>query len=145
MYVQSILATKGVEVATIAPDASLREAVAALRDHDVGALVVSVDGRSIDGIVSERDIVRCLAERAAGTLDVPVSEVMTREVTTCGVKDTIEQLMWLMTNQRIRHIPVADDERKLAGIVSIGDVVKQRLGQLESENQALYDYITQGR
>ena len=70
---------------------------------------------------------------------------MTREVTTCGHKDTIEQLMWLMTDQRIRHLPVADDEGALAGIVSIGDVVKYRLGQLESENQALYEYITQGR
>jgi CBS domain-containing protein len=145
MYVQSILAAKGVEVATIAPDATLREAVASLRDHRVGALVVSGDGRSIDGILSERDIVRCLAERAADTLDVQISEVMTKDVTTCGLKDTIEQLMWLMTSQRIRHIPVADDKGKLAGIVSIGDVVKERLGHLESENKALYDYITQGR
>jgi CBS domain-containing protein len=145
MYVESILAAKGVEVATIMPAATVREAVDVLRDRGVGALVVSSDGRSIDGIVSERDIVRCLAEKSAGTLDVRVGDVMTREVTTCGAKDTIEQLMWQMTKQRIRHLPVVDDEGLLAGIVSIGDVVKQRLGQLESENRALFEYITQGR
>jgi CBS domain-containing protein len=145
MYVESILAGKGVEVATITPAATVREAVAALRDHRVGALVVSGDGRTIDGILSERDIVRRLAEQAEGTLDLTVADVMTSEVTTCGPKDTIEQLMWLMTSQRFRHVPVVDDGGLLAGIISIGDVVKYRLGQLESENQALYEYITQGR
>jgi CBS domain-containing protein len=145
MYVESILAGKGVEVATIRPEATVRDAVDLLRDRGVGALVVSRDGRTIDGIVSERDIVRCLAEQAASTLDVRIADVMTREVTTCGAKDTIEQLMWQMTKQRIRHLPVVDDEGYLAGIVSIGDVVKQRLGQLESENRALYEYITRGR
>jgi CBS domain-containing protein len=144
VHVQSILATKGAEVATIRPDASVGEAVAALRDHRVGALVVSADGRTIDGIVSERDIVRRLAEDEGGTLQLAVADVMTHEVTTCGRKDTIEKLMWLMTDKRIRHVPVVD-EGALAGIISIGDVVKHRLGQLESENQALYEYITQGR
>jgi CBS domain-containing protein len=145
MYVESILAGKGVDVATITPDASVRDAVAALRDHRVGALVVSTDGRTIDGILSERDIVRRLAEQADGALDLAVADVMTSAVTTCGPKDTIEQLMWLMTSQRFRHVPVVDDGGLLSGIVSIGDVVKYRLGQLESENQALYEYITQGR
>jgi CBS domain-containing protein len=145
MYVESILASKGVDVATIAPTATVREAVAALRDHRVGALVVSTDGQTIDGILSERDIVRRLAEQAGGTLDLGVADVMTSAVTTCGPKDTIEQLMWLMTSQRFRHVPVVDDGGRLAGIISIGDVVKYRLGQLESENQALYEYITHGR
>ena len=145
MYVQSILAAKGDEVATISPDASVREAVALLNERRVGALVVSTDGRRIDGILSERDVVRSLGASAAGALDRTVADLMTRQVTTCGPKDTIEQLMWLMTDQRIRHLPVADDAGQLAGIVSIGDVVKHRLGQLESENQALYEYITQGR
>ena len=145
MYVESILAGKGREVATITPDASVGAAVAALRDHGVGALVVSADGRSIDGIVSERDVVRRLAEEAGAVLDLAVSDVMTSEVTTCGGKDTIEKLMWLMTDRRIRHLPVVDEEGTMTGIVSIGDVVKYRLGQLESENRALYDYITQGR
>ena len=83
--------------------------------------------------------------RSTAALDLTVADLMTREVTTCGDKDTIEQLMWLMTDQRIRHLPVADADGALGGIVSIGDVVKFRLGQLESENQALYEYITQGR
>jgi CBS domain-containing protein len=145
MYVQSILAVKGTEVATIAPDASVRDAVALLNERRVGALVVSADGRTIDGILSERDVVRGLGSRSTAALDLAVADLMTRDVTTCGDKDTIEQLMWLMTDKRIRHLPVADDEGGLAGIVSIGDVVKFRLGQLESENQALYEYITQGR
>ena len=145
MYVESILAAKGADVATITPDATVRDAVALLNDRRVGALVVSADGRRIDGILSERDIVRGLGARSTDALDLAVADLMTSEVTTCGEKDTIEQLMWLMTERRVRHLPVADDGGGLAGIVSIGDVVKYRLGQLESENQALYEYITQGR
>jgi CBS domain-containing protein len=145
MYVESILAAKGADVATITPDAAVREAVALLNEHRVGALVVSADGRRIDGILSERDIVRGVGTRSADALDLTVADLMTSEVTTCGQKDTMEQLMWLMTERRVRHLPVVDDSGGLAGIVSIGDVVKYRLGQLESENQALYEYITQGR
>jgi CBS domain-containing protein len=145
MYVQSILAGKGDDVATIGPDATVREAVALLNERRVGALVVSTDGHRIDGILSERDVVRSMAVHASAVLDQSVADLMTRQVTTCAPKDTIEQLMWLMTDQRIRHVPVADEAGGLAGIVSIGDIVKHRLGQLESENQALYEYITQGR
>ena len=145
MYVQSILAAKGADVATITPDASVREAVALLNERRVGALVVSTDGHRIDGILSERDIVRSLGAQASTALDQSVADLMTRQVTTCAPKDTIEQLMWLMTDQRIRHVPVAGEDGGLAGIVSIGDVVKHRLGQLESENQALQDYVHQGR
>ncbi len=85
------------------------------------------------------------AAQASTALDRSVADLMTREVTTCAPKDTIEQLMWLMTDKRIRHLPVVGEDGGLAGIVSIGDVVKHRLGQLESENKALYEYITQGR
>ena len=145
MFVQSILAAKGADVATIAPEATVRDAVALLNERKVGALVVSTDGRRIDGILSERDVVRGLGAHAAAALDLSVSVLMSRDVRTCAYKDTLEQLMWLMTAQRVRHLPVADADGLLAGIVSIGDVVKHRLGQLESENQALYEYITQGR
>ena len=144
MYVEAILAGKGTEVVTVEPEATVQEAVAVLRERGVGALVVSRDGRSIDGILSERDVVRRLAEHGGAVLGMTVGEVMTSEVTTCGLKDTIEQLMWLMTERRIRHVPVVDGGA-LRGIVSIGDVVKNRLGHLESENQALQDYITHGR
>src|SRR6188472_875735 len=105
MYVQSILAAKGDEVATIRPDATVREAVALLNERRVGALVVSTDGRRIDGILSERDVVRSMAAHASDVLDQSVSDLMTKQVTTCAPKDTIEQLMWLMTDQRIRHVP----------------------------------------
>jgi CBS domain-containing protein len=145
MYVESILTGKGAEVATVEPGAAVRDAVAILRDRGVGALVVSTDGRAIDGILSERDIVRRLADHGDATLDMTVADVMTRTVTTCSSKDTVEQLMWVMTERRIRHLPVADANGALCGIVSIGDVVKSRLVHLESENQALHDYITHGR
>ena len=144
MYVESILAGKGTEVATVEPTATVQDALAVLRDRSVGALVVSHDGRAIDGILSERDIVRRLADQGEATLGMAVAEVMTSTVTTCAPKDTIEQLMWVMTERRIRHVPVVDGG-SLRGIVSIGDVVKNRLGHLESENQALQDYITHGR
>ena len=141
MQVASILAAKGSEVATIGPDASVAEAVEQLRSLGVGALVVSTDGRTMVGIVSERDVVRRLASDAAGALSLPVKAVMTTSVHTCSVDDAVERLMVMMTEHRIRHVPVLVDG-ELAGIVSIGDVVKERLGQLERENQALYEYFT---
>lgn len=143
MNVKSILSAKGAEVATVTPGASLADATAFLRDHGVGALVVSSDGRSIEGIISERDVVRALAAHGATTLGRTVASVMSVEVVTCDPADTLDQLMLMMTERRIRHVPVTQDDR-LAGIVSIGDVVKARLGQLEQENDQLYGYI-QGR
>jgi CBS domain-containing protein len=145
MNVQSILQAKGSDVATITKVASLADASAHLRDHGVGALVVSDDGRHIDGIVSERDIVRALAAHGAGALGRSVSSVMSTDVVTCEAGDSVEELMVSMTERRIRHLPVIDADGLLSGIVSIGDVVKARLGQLETENQALFDYITHGR
>ncbi|MGE5210390.1 MAG: CBS domain-containing protein [Acidobacteriota bacterium] len=141
MHVHNVLKVKGSAVATIAPDASLADATASLRDHGVGALVVSRDGRTIDGILSERDVVRALAAHGASTLAHQVSSAMSTSVTTCRGDDTVDQLMGMMTDRRIRHLPVVDDDGKLDGIISIGDVVKARVGQLETENNQLHDYI----
>jgi len=141
MYVQQILAGKGDNVATIRPDATINESLELLRQHSVGALVVSTDGRTIEGILSERDIVRRLASYGAVALDHPVSAVMTGSVTTCRPDDEIGQLMWLMTQYRIRHVPVVTDN-VMVGIVSIGDVVKHRLDELQRENDSLYQYMT---
>jgi CBS domain-containing protein len=145
MNVQSILQAKGSDVATITKGASLADASAQLRDRGVGALVVSDDGRHIEGIVSERDVVRALAAHGAGALGRSVSSAMSIDVVTCRTGDSVEELMVSMTKRRIRHLPVIDGDALLSGIVSIGDVVKARLAQLESENQALFDYITHGR
>jgi CBS domain-containing protein len=140
--VQSIIGSKGSSVATIAQTDSLREAINRLGEHRVGALVVSGDGRRIEGIISERDIVRATAGEGAAALDRSVGSVMSTEVVTCVAGDGIDRLMELMTVRRIRHIPVVDDAGHLAGIVSIGDVVKMRLAELEHENHALAEYIT---
>lgn len=144
MNVQSILSTKGSAVATIDASSTLAQATASLRDHGVGALVVSSGGGTIEGILSERDVVRALAAHGAGTLGRTISSAMSTDVVTCRAEDTVDELMAMMTARRFRHLPVVDHDGKLIGIVSIGDVVKHRLGQLESENQQLFDYI-QGR
>jgi CBS domain-containing protein len=144
VLIEHILYGKGHEVATIGPDASVAEAVALLREHNVGALVV-VDAESrIAGILSERDIVRALAEETighTGILERQVSDLMTREVATCGSRSSVNDLMRVMTDRRIRHVPVVDDD-ELNGIVSIGDVVKKRIDELEDERSTLADYIT---
>jgi len=141
VQVAVILARKGTEVVTIRPDATLADAAASLGERDVGALVVSGDGRSVQGVLSERDIVRCLAESGAGALGRTVGEVMTAEVHTCERDTTADELMALMTTRRIRHVPVLEDDR-LAGIVSIGDVVKSRIDELETQTEALQGYVT---
>ncbi len=145
MNVQSILAVKGDEVATITQTASLADAAQLLRDRGVGALVVSGDGRAIEGIISERDVVRSLASHGAGALGRTVGSAMSVDVITCAAPDGVELLMSLMTERRIRHLPVVHENGCLGGIISIGDVVKARLSELESENKALFDYITHGR
>jgi len=145
MNVQSILGNKGSDVAIVGQRSSLADAAAELRDRGVGALVVSDDGRHIDGIVSERDVVRALAAHGAATLGRTVASVMSTTVVTCGPDDSVEELMSSMTERRIRHLPVIDDDGLLTGIVSIGDVVKARLGELQGENAALTEYIHQGR
>jgi CBS domain-containing protein len=143
--VRTILGAKGSGVVTIRDDMSVADAAMTLRDNGIGALIVSNDSQHIDGIVSERDIVRALANHGAGALGRPVSSVMSPDVVTCRAGDAVESLMVSMTERRIRHLPVVDDVGVLGGVISIGDVVKARLGQLEAENQQLYDYITQGR
>jgi CBS domain-containing protein len=140
-----ILQGKGHDVATTAPDAAVRAALEQLRDANVGALVVSSDGRAVIGIVSERDIVRRLADEGADLLDQPVSTIMQAEVLTCRGGDHVDRLMAQMTEHRIRHLPVLDDDGALVGIVSIGDVVKSRVDELETERSQLVDYIRTGR
>ena len=141
MNVQSILAAKGHAVATITADSTLSQAVASLRDHGVGALVVSADGDSLDGILSERDVVRSIATHGDDTMHLTVESAMSGNVITCQPADTIDKLMAMMTDRRIRHLPVLESDGSIAGIISIGDVVKYRLVELEVENSQLHDYI----
>jgi CBS domain-containing protein len=142
MNVQSIIGGKSPMVATITQTSTLRQAIDQLTERRIGALVVSGDGRAIEGIISERDIVRAAALSGAGALDGSVGSVMSTDVVTCSAGDGVDRLMALMTERRIRHLPVVDERGHLAGIVSIGDVVKARLSELEQENHALAEYLT---
>ena len=145
MNVRSILDAKGTAVATVTAETSLGDAVAQLRDRRIGALVVSRDGKSIDGILSERDVVAALATHGASVLGRSVESAMSRKVVTCQIDDAAETLMATMTDGRFRHVPVVDEAGGLGGIISIGDVVKSRLGELQSDNEALLEYLHQGR
>jgi CBS domain-containing protein len=140
MLVANVLASKGTLVVTIDREATLDEVVADLTRHRVGALVVSSDGNSIDGIVSERDIVQRLSVLHTGLLDEPVSSIMSASVHVCRPSDDVESIMNLMTEHRIRHVPVVEDGR-LCGIISIGDVVKSRIQELEKDRNELMEYI----
>ncbi len=141
MRISEILRRKGEDVATIEPDTKVGQLLALLAEHNIGAVVVSSDGAAIEGIVSERDVVRRLNERGAGLLDEPVSSIMTATVRTCAPGDNVEDLRATMTEHRIRHVPVTRDG-KLVGIVSIGDVVKSAIAELETEREQLVDYIS---
>jgi CBS domain-containing protein len=142
MKIRDVIQHKGSPVVvTIGPDASVRELVALLAEHNVGALVVSEDGERVAGIVSERDVVRRLHQDAA-VLDQAVSAIMTADVRTCAGDDGLTELMQTMTEHRIRHVPVVADGR-LTGIISIGDVVKNRIGELEFERDQLDSYVHQ--
>jgi CBS domain-containing protein len=140
MNVETILRTKGRDVATIGPEATIGEAVQRLGARGIGALVVSRDGAEVDGILSERDIVRGLADHGAALLSERVGDLMTRRVHTCTPDDAVEDLMGMMTQKRIRHLPVLKDGA-LCGIVSIGDVVKNRLDEIEFEASSLRSMI----
>jgi CBS domain-containing protein len=140
MTVKAILAAKGGNVVTIEPGARLADAARLLAEHRIGALVIVGADRRIAGILSERDIVRVLAERGAAVLDEQVSQVMTRKVVTCNESETVAGIMEHMTTGKFRHLPVVDQGR-LIGIVSIGDVVKHRVHEIESESAAMRDYI----
>ena len=140
MTVKAILSRKGNDVVTADPNATLAEAVRVLAARRIGAVVVTGADRRIVGILSERDVVRVLGEQGPSALEQPISEVMTRKVTTCSMRDTVSELMERMTDGKFRHVPVVEQGR-LAGIISIGDVVKARLEELVREQDALRDYI----
>jgi CBS domain-containing protein len=140
MTVKSILKAKGSDVATTAPATSMADAIKRLAERRIGALVVQGADERVVGIISERDIVLALAERGAGIFEEPVSQFMTRRVVTCGESETVASVMERMTSGKFRHVPVIEDNR-LVGIISIGDVVKHRLGEMEGESAALRDYI----
>ncbi len=143
MNVETILTGKGRDVLTIAPDATIADAVRMLEERRVGAVVVSTDGKAVSGILSERDIVHGLAKHGGALLDRRVDELMTRDVETCANRDTDREVLALMTERRFRHLPVVEDGA-LAGIVSIGDVVKSRLDGIAGEAEAMRDYISRG-
>jgi CBS domain-containing protein len=140
MTVKAILSGKGCDVVTIEPSATLTTAIKLLAERRIGALVITGPDQRIVGILSERDIVRTLAERGPSTLNEPLADVMTRKVVTCSQADTVCAIMERMTSGKFRHIPVVEQNR-LIGIVSIGDIVKSRLGEMEREHAALNDYI----
>lgn len=140
MTVSTILAGKGREVISIEPGASLADATRLLAGRRIGAALILGADRRIVGIISERDIVRVLAERGASVLDEPVSRTMTRDVVTCAPNETVASIMERMTVGKFRHMPVIDQGR-VVGLVSIGDIVKHRVSEMERESAAMRDYI----
>jgi CBS domain-containing protein len=144
MRISDVLRVKGAEVVTVTPDTTVRQLLQVLAEHGIGAVVVSVDGTSVDGIVSERDVVRAFARRGAAVMSEPVTEIYTAEVRTVAPETSLDDVTRLMTEHRMRHAPVVVDGT-LRGLVSIGDVVKHRMDELETERTALSDYITTGR
>ncbi|SFB37874.1 CBS domain-containing protein [Amycolatopsis marina] len=143
MRIADVLRTKGAEVATVEPLATVAELLARLSEHNVGAMVVVDQDQVVVGIVSERDVVRKLHEHGAALLERPVADIMTTVVATCTPEDAVDSLSVVMTERRIRHVPVLTDGR-LSGIVSIGDVVKVRMTELEQSQEQLEAYIAQG-
>jgi CBS domain-containing protein len=143
MLVSHILREKGDMVFTVGPDASVAEAAALLDSRRVGAMVVVADDRTVVGIVSERDVVRVLAREGGSALTKPVSHCMSRQVLVAGLDDRVDELLERMTDRRIRHLPVLLDGR-LAGIVSIGDLVKRKIAETEAEAAGLKAYIAAG-
>ena len=143
MHVAAILKEKGRAVETAKVDTSVMDVAARLSARRIGAIVVTHADGGIAGIISERDIIRVVGQHGASALDWPVSEAMTSAVLTCRESDTIDKLMSVMTTRRFRHLPVVEDGR-LAGIVSIGDVVKYHIAEVELEATVMRDYITAG-
>jgi CBS domain-containing protein len=140
VQVRDLLRHKGRGVATVSPDVTVADLLSRLDENNVGAMVVTSESGNVRGIVSERDVVRALHRMGSGLLTESVSSIMTTAVTTTTPDDSVESLARIMTESRIRHLPVIEDGR-LAGIVSIGDVVKNRIDQLESERESLIGYI----
>ena len=139
MTVRSILNTKGHQILSVEPDAKMSAAIKLLGEKKIGAVLVMNQSR-IEGILSERDIVRVLGEKGASALDTPVGDVMTRKVVSCRQNDTVAAIMEMMTNGKFRHLPVVEGER-VVGLISIGDVVKWRVREYENEQEALRQYI----
>ena len=144
MRISDVLRSKGTQVVTVPPDTKVRHLLTVLADHGIGAVVVSRSGTSVDGIASERDIVRALAKRGAAVMSEEVTAIYTAEVHTVTPETSLEEVMRMMTLHRVRHAPVVVGGG-LRGIVSIGDVVKSRMDELETERAALTDYITGSR
>ena len=140
MLVSDLIKRKGSAVTCAPPGTTVAELLDLLAEHGIGAVVVSADGATVDGIVSERDVVRALRTAGAGLLDAPITDVMTADVAVSAPADTVEDMMRLMTDRRIRHVPVVAGGR-LAGIISIGDVVKSRIDELEADRDQLITYI----
>jgi CBS domain-containing protein len=141
MRINDLLRVKGAQVITVPPDTTVQRLVTVLTEHRIGAVVVSGDGASVDGIVSERDIVRALALRGTAVMSEQVTAIYTADVHTVRPETELDDVARMMTERRVRHAPVTVDGA-LRGIVSIGDVVKSRIGELETERAALTDYIT---
>jgi CBS domain-containing protein len=139
MTVRSILDSKGHQILSVEPQAKLSAAIGILAERKIGAVLAMSKGQ-IEGILSERDIVRVLGERGAAALDEPVSAVMTRKVISCKQSDTVSAIMEMMTSGKFRHLPVVEDG-KVVGLISIGDIVKWRVKEFENEQEALRDYI----
>ena len=138
-----VMGARGDDVATVGPDARLADVVRILADRRIGAVVVTADDE-VRGIVSERDIVRLLADEGPACLDTPVSQAMTGDVSTCSPSATTDELMATMTAGRFRHVPVTGDGGRLIGIVSIGDIVKSTIEQLQIDKESLTEYVTGG-
>ena len=143
MRITDVLTTKGAAVVSVPPTSTVSALLSVLAEHGIGAAVVSSDGAVVEGIVSERDVVRALAERGAAVLEEPVQRICTVQVHTAEPDTALEDLARIMTERRIRHVPVVADGA-IQGIVSIGDVVKRRIDALEDERAALSNYITTG-
>lgn len=143
MHVQAILGNKGAQIVSMPPQATILEACRLLTEHRIGAVLV-LDGDRVAGVFSERDVVRVLADKGAAALDIPLSEVMSRNVLTCNPEDSIDAVMGVMTARRVRHLPVLSEGR-LVGLVSIGDVVKYRLDEAALEVDSLREYVLAGR
>ena len=140
MNVAQLLGDKGHDVISVEPHRTLAEAIQLLSERRIGAVVVTGADGALVGILSERDIIRALGEKGAAALDAPVSGVMTAKVVTCRPQTSVDELMEIMTSGRFRHVPIIENGR-IAGIVSIGDVVKHRVAAIEAESQAMRDYI----
>ncbi|MBL8881476.1 MAG: CBS domain-containing protein [Hyphomicrobium sp.] len=143
MIIANILKVKGRSVTTARPDDTVQEIADRLAQRKIGAIVIVGGGGSVTGIISERDLIRVIAQRGADALSMPVSEVMTREVVVCGEATSVDDIMEMMTNGRFRHLPVVEEGR-LVGIVSIGDIVKHHIAEVELEVSAMRGYFATG-